>query len=275
MNNTAAASIAVQPRQSQLITASGGAKHPPPRVHVADHHLVEEDELVLVVKYPEEEENGDSGSVGVESEIEEDLSAFTSRQSAWPVVLRSKKLPSWMKTASLNRCARTPPLPPPTPIPSTRPPPLPPKCGQPPPTPPRRRRSCSRSRSRTGCLLPGMAMVRAPLTPPPRRYPLPVPNGSLSSFTNSSSIGPTPTPPRRRRTSGNSTSMANSGLAVRRSASLHSFGRGCGWPKIPFENLSSVRCTISQAFIFIQYKHWKWRKLWSDMDKYEGHLHVY
>ena len=67
------------------------------------------------------------------SEIEEELTAFIKRQKVWPGLQTSKELPSWMKTASLTRCGRTPPLPP--------------KLKAVPPTPPPRRRSSSRSRA--------------------------------------------------------------------------------------------------------------------------------
>jgi hypothetical protein len=119
------------------------------------------------------------------SEIEEELTAFLNRQHAWPAVVQqqARKLPPWMKTASLNRCSRTPPLPP--------------KARQqvPPPTPPRRRRSCSRSRAQL--LLRGSS-------------------ADLPSI-GSSSFSPTP-PTRRKRASGASSSAS----LVRRSVSLQS-----------------------------------------------------
>ena len=65
--------------------------------------------------------------------IEEEFTAFLTRQTtveAWQVnqVNQAKQLPSWMKTTSLNRCNRTPPLPPKA------------RLGPPPPTPPPRGR---------------------------------------------------------------------------------------------------------------------------------------
>ena len=71
------------------------------------------------------------------SEIEEELSTFINRQLAWQGLSKAKQIPSWMKTASLNRCAKTPPLPP--------------KTG-PPAAPPRSRRSRSRLRDLGGSL---------------------------------------------------------------------------------------------------------------------------
>ena len=72
------------------------------------------------------------------SEIEEELSTFINRQLAWQGLSKAKQIPSWMKTASLNRCAKTPPLPP--------------KTGPPPAAPPRSRRSRSRLRDLGGSL---------------------------------------------------------------------------------------------------------------------------
>lgn len=84
------------------------------------------------------------------SEIEEELSAFIQRQRAWPEeVQKAKKLPSWLKTASLNRCDRTPPLPPKvTPTP-----------------PPRSKRSCSRVRG-SSVDLPSLSGSTCSPTPP-------------------------------------------------------------------------------------------------------------
>lgn len=117
------------------------------------------------------------------SEIEEELSAFLLRQRAWPVISQAKKLPTWMKTSSLNRCERTPPLPP-----KVRPIP-------PPPTPPARRRSGSRLARLGSAEIPSVI---------------------------SSTCSPTP-PIRRRRPSGSSSVICGSSPnIVRRSASLHS-----------------------------------------------------
>ena len=57
--------------------------------------------------------------------IEEEFTAFLRRQTtveAWQVN-QDKQLPSWMKTTSLNRCNRTPPLPPKARLPPPTPPP--------------------------------------------------------------------------------------------------------------------------------------------------------
>lgn len=67
------------------------------------------------------------------SEIEEELTAFLDRHKVFRGLQNGKTLPCWMKTASLTRCERTPPLPP--------------KLKAVPPTPPPRRRSSSRSRA--------------------------------------------------------------------------------------------------------------------------------
>ena len=72
--------------------------------------------------------NDEEDEEAILSEIEEELSAFINRQLAWQGLAKAKKLPSWMKTTSLNRCSRTPPLPP----------------KRTPPTPPPRRGSRSR-----------------------------------------------------------------------------------------------------------------------------------
>ena len=61
--------------------------------------------------------------------IEEEFTSFLRRQTsveAWQIN-EGKQLPSWMKTASLNRCNRTPPLPPKSRLPE---PPTPPPRGR-------------------------------------------------------------------------------------------------------------------------------------------------
>ena len=40
---------------------------------------------------------------GILSEVEEELSTFLLRQNGWKDLQQIKELPSWMKTASLNR----------------------------------------------------------------------------------------------------------------------------------------------------------------------------
>ena len=40
---------------------------------------------------------------GILSEVEEELSTFLLRQNGWKDLQQVKELPSWMKTASLNR----------------------------------------------------------------------------------------------------------------------------------------------------------------------------
>lgn len=77
-----------------------------------------------------EEAEVEEDEVDILSEVEEELSTFILRQKAWKDLQHVKDLPCWMKTASLNRCYRTPPLPPKTK----------------PPTPPKRQRSRSRTR---------------------------------------------------------------------------------------------------------------------------------
>ena len=104
-----------------------------------------EDTIVVV----QDEAWDDDDDEAVFSEIEEELSAFINRQLAWQGLAKSKRLPSWMKTTSLNRCSRTPPLPP----------------KKTPPTPPPRRRSRSRQRDFGGSL----SSTNWTPTPPLRR----------------------------------------------------------------------------------------------------------
>ena len=62
-----------------------------------------------------------------ESIEEEEFTAFLRRQTSTCTDLiqinQAKQLPSWMKTTSLNRCNRTPPLPPKAKLPRPTPPP--------------------------------------------------------------------------------------------------------------------------------------------------------
>lgn len=105
-----------------------------------------ENQQQQVVLWTEEDED-------ILSEIEEELSAFLNRQKAWPAATalrHSKQLPSWMKTASLNRCSRTPPLPP--------------KASKV-PTPPQRQRS----RTRLGSTEFPISSSTCSPTPPSRR----------------------------------------------------------------------------------------------------------
>ena len=93
----------------------------------------------------------DNDDTEVLSEIEEELSAFINRQLKWQGLANAKPLPSWMKTASLNRCERIPPLPP----------------KKTPPIPPPRRRSRSRIRDLGGSLSSSTTWTP---TPPLRRH---------------------------------------------------------------------------------------------------------
>ena len=107
---------------------------------------------------------------GKSESIEEEFTAFLRRQTTveYCQVNQEKQLPSWMKTTSLNRCSRTPPLPP--------------KARLPPPTPPPRGRkarvflgssdlppstnsSCSHHRQRSDSSLSSAALPPLPFHP--------------------------------------------------------------------------------------------------------------
>ena len=159
------------------------------KIQVSQQQQPQQAECIVTTRNKPQQEDSDDEEedtgVGYLSEEEELFAVFRARHSQWSSTRTMKDLPGWLKTASLQRCERTPPLPRTkiatvaltTTATALRP--AIQKCPLPTP-PPRRRRSQSRESFDSQLSVACNSVSQSPtVTPRRRRRQLPVLNGGL------------------------------------------------------------------------------------------------